>query len=431
MKVAFVSQPTDKVLPPIQTSVGAMTHGLARRLAPLHDVFVYGIRDFQRGGEVPAELDEDGVRYRFYDSKPLDRFLMRHIWRYGRLAAPFNRGMAPPPSASVWQYPQFGRQVAADLGRLQPDAVIIETCAQYAPPIRAHCGTAKNVLILGAELFPQCPVHQMEHRFKAVDLVLGVSEYITNRTRADFPSVADRCETLYCGVDAAEFTAVRDHTAPRDELTIMYAGGLSPHKGLHVLLDAFAMVVQQVGDVRLELVGPYGPYPISENYPSNDRARLAEIEPLYQGDYMDLLRRRLTDRTRPLVTFVGQVPRAELVARYAQADVFCFPSIWTEGCGIPPLEAMASGIPVVSSRTGGLAETVQDGVTGLQFEMGNASQLADALVRLLRDPSLRARMGAAGRARVLEHFTYDVEGDQLARYLAQLRDEPPIGASSS
>lgn len=429
MKVAFVSQPSDKVLPPIQTSVGAMTHGLARRLSEYHDVLVYGVRDIQRGGEASPEMREDGVSYRFYDSTAADRFLMRHIWKYGRLAAPFNRGMRPPPSASIWQSPQFGHQVAADVSRRHPDVVIVETCAQYAPPIHKKWPDAKVILILGAELFPQCPAREMERRFKSIDLVLGVSDYITNKTRIDYPSVADRCETLYCAVDAAEFTAPKQHAAGKG-LTVMYAGGVSPHKGLHVLLDAFDLVARQIDDVHLDIVGPQGAYPISENYPLNDHERLAQVRPLYEGDYMELLRGRLTDRTRRLVTFVGQIPRPELVARYARADVFCFPSIWTEGCGIPPLEAMASGVPVVASRMGALSETVQDGVTGLIVEMGNVQQLADSLIRLLSDADLRARMGAAGRARVLEHFTYEAKGDQLAGYIDQICGSPVPGVPS-
>ena len=76
------------------------------------------------------------------------------------------------------------------------------------------------------------------------------------------------------------------------------------------------------------------------------------------------------------------------------------PTIAQEGLSRTSVEAMASGIPVIASRIGGLPFTVNDGVTGLLFEPGDPADLARQIARLLDDPALRRRMGLAGRATV-------------------------------
>jgi len=93
-----------------------------------------------------------------------------------------------------------------------------------------------------------------------------------------------------------------------------------------------------------------------------------------------------------------------VAACLAAADVVALPSL-QEGLGVAALEAMAAGRPVVASRVGGLTEAVVHEETGLLVPPGDPTALATALVRLARDPGLRARLGAAGRARVLARYT--------------------------
>jgi glycosyltransferase involved in cell wall biosynthesis len=111
----------------------------------------------------------------------------------------------------------------------------------------------------------------------------------------------------------------------------------------------------------------------------------------------DAKRLRLDDAVR----FLGPVddPRELLRA----LDIFVMPSLY-EGLGMAALEAMACGLPVIASDTGGLRETVEDGCTGLLAPAGDVVALAHAIETLAEAPAKRAAMGAAARARAIERF---------------------------
>src|SRR3984893_14910165 len=367
MKIAFVNQAIDMILPPYQTSVGACTYGAACCLAKFSEVIVYGLQDSHNG--VSADLVDRGVRFHFISSSPRDRVLykIRHkLRRLGLLTA--------PESSSAWSFPEFGRQVAADLQKQRCDLIHVQHSSQHVPVIRAFNPDAKIVLHLHNFVVFDRPT--LARRLRNVDLVTTVSDYVTQKIRHDFPSIADRVMTTYNGIDAVEFSRDRDYqaTGGRQEKRIMYAGVVSPHKGLHVLLDAFKMVVQHYPNVRLEVAGPQHTYPLSEVFDLTNRAAISSVAPWYANDYgsrlkaqlflapadagsyMSRLKSQLPPDIVSKVAFLGMVPRAELVDRYFDADIFAFPPIWDEGFGIPPVEAMAAGTPVVATRSGAVVE---------------------------------------------------------------------------
>ncbi len=117
---------------------------------------------------------------------------------------------------------------------------------------------------------------------------------------------------------------------------------------------------------------------------------------------------------------VGFVPPAELGPYYARAAVVCVPSR-REGHGMVAREAMAHGRPVVATAVGGLVEAVADGETGLLVESGDVPALRAAIERLLGDPDLRRRLGAAGRARAAERFSWDAYVAAALEVYAEVR----------
>jgi glycosyltransferase involved in cell wall biosynthesis len=200
-------------------------------------------------------------------------------------------------------------------------------------------------------------------------------------------------------------------------------------------MEAFVTVARQHPDVLLEVVGPVGNYPIEENFDLNDVETIHQVSSFYSTDFWSLLRAKLfhkaADREKYLrylkaslpddvadrVSFLGMIPRSELVDRYYAADIFAFAPIWNEGFGLPPVEAMAAGLPVVTSRSGTVMETVIDGKTGYLVEKNNAEELAEALLVLLNDDDRREAMGRAGRQRALRYFSWENIAEGMhARY---------------
>jgi glycosyltransferase involved in cell wall biosynthesis len=163
-----------------------------------------------------------------------------------------------------------------------------------------------------------------------------------------------------------------------------------PDKGQMLLLRAVAQLRDDGVAVTLTLIGD-GP----------DRAALERAA------------RRLN--LEECVEFTGSLGQPEVAERFQSADVFCLPS-FAEGLPVVLMEAMSHGLPVIATRIAGVAELVEDGVSGALVSAARIDQLVAALGRLADEPELRRRWGDAGRARVLRD--YDV--NQSARVLARL-----------
>ena len=123
------------------------------------------------------------------------------------------------------------------------------------------------------------------------------------------------------------------------------------------------------------------------------------------------------------IRFVGYVPREEINKYYERAHVFALPS-YNEGMSVAALEAMASGLPLVMTRTGGTEELVEDGINGYSFEWADTESLTKYIRMLAQNRSLVRRMGASSRARSLK-FSWDAIADQ---FLDLFRNERLYGS---
>lgn len=203
------------------------------------------------------------------------------------------------------------------------------------------------------------------------------------------------------GVDTAQFSP--DHRSEelrgrllgeRGEVLLLSVGRLSEEKRIHVLLEAFARLRDELRGLRLAVVG---------DGPARD-----ELERDAPGG----------------VRFLGELRGDELAAVYASADVFCFPST-TDTFGQVLIEAGASGLPVVAAAAGGALDLVAHRETGLLGQPDDPNAFADALRELALDAELRLRLAGAGRAAALER-TWARSIDELrAAYAAAAgRDRP-------
>ncbi len=172
---------------------------------------------------------------------------------------------------------------------------------------------------------------------------------------------------------------------------LLYVGGISPHKSIETLIDAFCTLAQEEAhrDLRLVLVGDYKRDVFYSSY-----------DALQQRIRASLGNGGSTEK----VTFTGFVPDADLRYWYSAAQALVLPSV-DEGFGLPALEAMACGTPVVASRAGALPEVVGD--AGLLFAPQDAAALTTELRTLLGDDSLRRVLATRGLERA-EHFSWRV-----------------------
>ena len=185
-----------------------------------------------------------------------------------------------------------------------------------------------------------------------------------------------------------------------DAPVILGLSRLVPRKGFDVLIDAGAVLAQRHPTLQIVIAGS-----------GRDRSRLE----------------RRARRCGSPVRFLGRFDDDALPSMLASADVFAmlcrdrWGGLEQEGFGIVFLEAAAAGVPSVAGRSGGSAEAVEDGVTGLVVDHPNdVGEVVAALDRLLGDAALRSRLGRAGRERAETDFTYDRLAVQLHASLERL-----------
>jgi glycosyltransferase involved in cell wall biosynthesis len=199
----------------------------------------------------------------------------------------------------------------------------------------------------------------------------------------------ERTSVIYDGMDLAVFDGHADREAMRrrlgvapSEVLLGFVSRLEPKKGVQDFLDAFALVQRACPQARAVVVGG---------------------DPDHRQAYF----RELVQRARALglssrVTFTGW--RDDVPSLTSAFDVAVQASHYMEGFGTSVMEAMALGKPVVATAVGGIPELVEEHATALLVPSGDWEALAQAIIRLVREPQLRARMGASGRRRVEERF---------------------------
>jgi glycosyltransferase involved in cell wall biosynthesis len=213
---------------------------------------------------------------------------------------------------------------------------------------------------------------------------VAVCRYVKDSNVKSFHLRPDRVTVIHRGladgferIDRVQAKALRTLLAPDADPLIVAVGRLIPAKGHKYLLHAVPAVLAELPKAKFVIAG---------------------------GGWLD---ESLKETARKLgvsdaVTFLGS--RDDVPELLAAADMFVMPSLY-EGAGVALVEACAVGVACIATRVGGLPEVIEDGRTGLLVEPQSPDALASAMVRLGKDPALRAALGSEARRHVKEEFS--------------------------
>jgi glycosyltransferase involved in cell wall biosynthesis len=207
-----------------------------------------------------------------------------------------------------------------------------------------------------------------------------------------------RTAIIYGAVDVQPYLA-SSRRVEEGRLSLLYAGRLTHEKGVHTAVEAVDKLVNEHGlsDVHLTLVGGGDP------------------------EYVDCLRQLIRRAgIEANVTLLGAQPADRMPRIYGEADMLLFTSIWDEPFGRVLVEAMAAGLTVIGTATGGAGEILVDEQNALLFPPGDGEALAAQVMRLVRSPALRQRLIDCGRRMAVEKFDIRRMATEIEAYLQRL-----------
>jgi len=282
---------------------------------------------------------------------------------------------------------------------IRSESIDVVNAQHFMPAIYAYYGckvAEKRALVFTAH--SRWEVEDASFRWKTIggyllrrlDATVGVTSEVSRAIQSVFRTKAFQTVTIESGVDTDQFGRENDVRELRDTLGLTHGdvvigivGNLKTVKNHLFLLQAFVKVAEELEEVKLLIVGR-GFKGESDNTEAD-------------------LRRFVNDhRLGEKVRFLGY--RADVPDLLRVMDVFCATSL-KEGLPIGVLEAMATGLPVVGTNVEGIRDAITPNVEGILIGLGDVTALKEALVRLLRDPILRQRLGAAGRGKVVARYS--------------------------
>jgi glycosyltransferase involved in cell wall biosynthesis len=227
---------------------------------------------------------------------------------------------------------------------------------------------------------------QILMREERKNLELANILFPTSFMQKEFENVGlrpQKARAVYGAIDTSSYKDLKKKSRNGTGLYLLYIGRLTEEKGVHTAIEALGHLYRRTNkrEWKLTIVG---------NGEPDYETRLRQLAKSLDVELM--------------VTFIPSQPKENLPAFYQQADIFLFTSIWPEPFGRVIVEAMASGVAVVGTGTGGSAEIMSDHENALLFTPGSSKDLADKLQMLVESSALRKQLSDAGRATALAKF---------------------------
>lgn len=284
----------------------------------------------------------------------------------------------------------------------------------WIPSLREAAPDTKVLLSLHNLVYETIKVERehAERGIREADRILTVSRFVAEDTAKKFPNASEKIQVLYTGVDLDEYAPIwtmkgkqwrkqiRSHyNIGTQDPVLLFVGRLVSAKGCHLVLRAMKEILSFHEKAKLLIVG-------SKWYA--DDSTSAYIEEL------QMLSRQMSDS----VIFTSYVPVNEIPKYFAAADLFICPSQWKEPLARVHYEAMAAGLPIITTRRGGNHEVVQNGENGIVIkEYKEPKKFSEAATKLLGNPKLAEKMGKLGQKKAEETYNFErVASDLVSIY---------------
>ena len=313
--------------------------------------------------------------------------------------------------------PRTYRATVQTLREIKPDLVVIDNFSLVSPaPLIAALRTQSRVVVrvldqwfihglkVPGEGLWHCPAWQrpiitvmqrltqplVSHMARQVPIIANSRFIKEAHVRAGFKE--EQLSVVHLGIDVETFRPNTSRPELGQPIRLMFAGMLWGGKGPQIAIQALAELKNQIPETYFTL-DIYGKgTPRFQNYLQNMAKNLGVSD---------------------IVNFFGFVSQTELAQALHAHDIFLFTSIWDEPFSITLLQAMSSGIPVISTTVGGNPEAVEDGHTGLLVPPNNPTALARAIQQLVQDSTLRCKLGDRASAAVREKWSFKHYVDTL------------------
>ena len=304
----------------------------------------------------------------------------------------------------------YFERVYADLRQRDYDVILLENCPGYACKL-AQRGCRNLVLHLHNDLL-NAQSRRHDEVSGSLTKIITVSDFVRQRVATIAP--AAKIQTVLNGIDLSTFSPKATPAIGREQMgfsatdfVMVYSGRINKDKGVSELIDAL-LLLKDYPQVKLMILG--------STFFSNAGIEDAFVRSL--RDKCECIRER--------IVFTGFIPYGRVAGYLQMADVAVLPSMWEEPFGLTVVEAMAVGLPLVTTRSGGIPE-ICEGVATIVERDGIVGHLAAAIVDLIEHPEKRRLMAAASLRRASrfskEHFSED--------FLAAVSCRPPSAGTSS
>ncbi|MFA5898202.1 MAG: glycosyltransferase family 4 protein [Hyphomicrobium sp.] len=394
MRIVFLSQYFDRVLPPEQNSVGIVSFEIARRLAADAEVTILTV-----GGR-------RGSRRTVVDGMTVEQLACAppRAWSLAADAWSRVRPRARPLYAhSVYAF-DYLLHALHRIRRLAPDVIHVQNFPQHVPLIRRAAPQAAIVLHMHCSWLQELDEKAMARAVNDSDMIVGCSEHVVHGAREKFRALGRRFAVLPNGapVDVTP-PQIREPRQPK----VLFVGRLSPEKGVHTLLEAWPKVVAAYPQARLELIGSEGALPQNMLIDLSDEPDVRDLARFYAADasYGAHLRAMIPAALAHTVSFRGAVPYAQVKRAMSEAAVLVNPS-FSESFGMSLIEAMGAETPVVATDVGGMPDIIKTTGGGELVPRNDPDALADAMLRRLADPEGGAQMARRARQAVVENYAW-------------------------